>query len=202
MKKLCFLDCETTGLVDPRLVQLGFAVNNGPINVTIYKPPKGIEDAAAEKHGITDEQVSFYELFEQSRRQIQRLLEDSIPIAHNLPFDKRVLQNEGLDVPDGICTLKLAKRLYPALKKHKLGFLAESLGIPHNKEDLHNASEDVRILRELFKRQIMSILCKDPEKSKMIMKMVEVTKRKQDQDLDSLDSDYTDELVEEIFYNR
>jgi len=198
LKKLLFVDTETTGLKDPRFVQLGYAVNNGPINVSLYKPPKGIEERATEKHGITNDQVDYYESFEATRDLIQRLLDDSIPIAHNLSFDRQVLQNEGLNVPDGICTLKISRRLYPGLKKHKLGFLAETLGIPHNKEDLHNASEDVRILRELFKRQIMSILCRDPEKSKMILRMIDHTKKKKDQVI-MLPCDQMDAVCQSIF---
>ena len=199
MKKLLYLDTETTGLKDPRLVQLGYAINNHPVNVNLYKPPKRIEDGAEEKHGITNEQVSFYEPVDSTRDSIQRLLNDSIPIAHNLSYDRRVLENEGLIVPDGIDTLKISKRLYPGLKKHKLGFLADQLGIPHNKEDLHNAFVDVHVLRELFKRMVMSILCKDPLKSKMITKMMEYTKRKNDQDLDGLPCDQIGEVCRLLF---
>lgn len=172
-KHLLFLDTETTGLKDPRLVQMGYAINNGPINVQHYNPPKVIEEGATEKHGITNEQVSFYEPFEANRDHFQVLLDNSIPIAHNMPFDRRVLESEGVRVPKGICTLKMARKMYPGLKRHKLGFLAATLGIPHNKEDLHNASEDVRVLRELFKRIIMSSLCKSPEKSGIIKKMMD-----------------------------
>lgn len=200
MKQFFLFDTETTGLKDPRLVQLGYAINNGPINVSLYKPPTEIEHAAVEKHGITNEQVLPYEYFEATRNQIQAILDDSIPVAHNLSFDKKVLENEGLRVPDGICTLKLARRLYPSLKKHKLGYLASTLGIPHNKEDLHNASVDVHVLRELFKRMVMSILCRDPEKSRMIMKMIEVTKNKRDQDFDNLPCDQMGEVCDAIFY--
>lgn len=172
MKKFVFFDCETTGLARPHLVQLGYAINNTPVNVNLYKPPVEIEDKATEAHSITNDQVAFYEPFEATRNQIKNIFEDSIPVAHNLPFDRRCLELEGVKIPDGICTLKLSRRLYPALKKHKLGYLAKTLGIAHNPDDLHNASEDVRILRELFKRMIFSIICKAPNKSGIINKIM------------------------------
>lgn len=197
--KIIYFDTETTGLKNPRLVQLGYAINNHAINVNLYKPPKKIEEGAEERHGITNEQVEYYEPVATTRDAIQRLFNNSIPVAHNLVYDRRVLENEGIIIPPGIDTLKISKRLYPGLKKHKLGFLAEQLGIPHNKEDLHNAFVDVHVLRELFKRMIMSIICKDPLKSKIITKMMEYSKKKSDQDLESLPCDAMEEVCSNLF---
>lgn len=74
MKRLLFLDTETTGLQNPRLLQLGYAIGNHPPNVQIYRPPVGIDPAASEIHHITNEQADLYEPFEMVREQIQKLV--------------------------------------------------------------------------------------------------------------------------------
>lgn len=176
MKKLLYLDTETTGLQNPRLLQLGYAIGNHPPNVQIYRPPVGVDPAASEIHHITQEQADLYEPFEMVREQIQRLVGESIVIAHNLPFDARVLANEGIQVEDGICTLKLSRRLYPAFKNDKLGYLIEQLGLNVDMRNAHNAYTDVLAVRELFKRQIMSIICKNPEAVGFMQKMIAITK--------------------------
>jgi DNA polymerase III epsilon subunit-like protein len=175
MRKLIFLDTETTGLSNPRLLQLGWAINNHPVNVQLYKPPVPVEAGASEIHHITQEQADMYEPFDTVRESIQKLLGDGIVIAHNLPFDRRVLANEGVNIDKGIDTLTIARRLYPGFKNHKLGYLIEQLGIPVDMKNAHNAFTDVTALRELFKRMVMSILCKDPEKSSIINRMVTYT---------------------------
>jgi DNA polymerase III epsilon subunit-like protein len=174
-KKLCILDCETTGLKDPRLLQLAFCYNNGPISAHLFKPTVDIEKEAEKAHGITAEQLQHYDTVEHTRESLQRALdpESTIIICHNTSYDLRVLANEGIDTGDSICTLKLSRRLWPQLKSHKLGDLAETLGIEHGR--LHSAPEDVRVTRELFKRQIMSIICKDLDKSSIIQRMIGIT---------------------------
>jgi DNA polymerase-3 subunit epsilon len=178
MKKLLFIDTETTGLKDPRLLQLGYAIGNHPPNVQIYRPPREIEKGAIDAHHISQEQADFYEPFTLVREQIRKLVKESIVIAHNLPYDARVLKNEGIQVEDGICTLKLSRRLYPAFKTHKLDYVIEQLGINVDMRNAHNAYTDVVAVRELFKREIMSIICKSPEKIKFIQRMIDITKGK------------------------
>jgi hypothetical protein len=41
--------------------------------------------------------------------------------------------------------------------------------------EAHNAYTDVIALRELFKRQIMSVICKEPEKSSIVQRMIGIT---------------------------
>lgn len=174
-KKLLYIDTETTSLHNPRLLQLGYAINNHPVNVQVYKPPVKIDPKSSEIHHITDEQAEMYEPFEIHRESIIRLVRESIVLAHNLDFDARVLRNEGVEIDQGICTLKLARRLYPGFKNHKLGYLIEQLGIEVDMKEAHNAYTDVMALRELFKRQVMSVICKDPERSSIIQRMIGIS---------------------------
>lgn len=174
-KRLCVVDCETTGLKNPRLLQLAFAYNNGPISAHLFKPTTEIEKGAEQAHGITAEQLQYYDTIDQTRDSLQRAFhpDTTILICHNTQYDLQVLHNEGIETGDSICTLKLSRRLWPQLKSHKLGDLANTLGIEHGR--MHSAPEDVRVTRELFKRQIMSIICKDLDRSTLIQRMIGIT---------------------------
>jgi DNA polymerase-3 subunit epsilon len=157
------------------MLQLAFAFNNGPISAHLFRPTVDIEDGAEKVHGITEEQLQHYDTIEQTRESLQRLFhpDSTIMVCHHTQFDLKVLKNEGIETGQSICTLKLARRLWPQLKSHKLGDLAETLGIEHGK--MHSAPEDVRVTRELFKRQILSILCKGLDQSSIIQRMIGIT---------------------------
>ena len=83
-----------------------------------------------------------------------------ILVAHNAPFDRRVLRQAfdriGLDWPDPpvICTAQLARTLLPLQPKRGLGVLADALGI--DVELAHRALADAetcaRVLCALFPR--------------------------------------------------
>ena len=87
-------------------------------------------------------------------------LRGRIMVAHNAPFDRRVLRQAfariGLDWPDPpvICTAQLARTLLPLQPRRGLGVLADALGI--EVEVAHRALADAetcgRVLCALFPR--------------------------------------------------
>lgn len=200
MKKLAFLDTESNGLNKPRLLQLAYAIGNGQVVTQLFRPEDGvgIEAGATEKHKLTIEQLQYFETVEQSREQLQKILhpDTTIIVAHNASFDLRVLHNEQIETGDSIDTVKIARRLWPQFKNHKLGFLADMLGIEHG--ELHQAANDVLVLRELFKRMLLTIIAKDPMQSRIITKMIEYTKKKADQDIESLPPDNIGFICDQI----
>jgi DNA polymerase-3 subunit epsilon len=90
----------------------------------------------------------------------ERALRGRLFVAHNAPFDRRVLRQAfarvGLDWPDQpvVCTAALARTLLPLQRERRLGALAEALGI--EVEVAHRALPDAetcaRVLCALYPR--------------------------------------------------
>lgn len=152
------LDTETTGLKNPEPCQIAYIAMQDlefhlekplyaarPPEVQtfnqLFRTTKPIEKEAAKIHGITNESISdrpHWNVFSipDSTRYI---------IGHNISFDLRVLQiTEGYKF---ICTLKLARLLWPELSSYKLfNILTEKFPgiIEKLKEDAHDALIDVK----------------------------------------------------------
>lgn len=153
-----FLDTETTGLQDPRLVSIAFNIHGtNLINHGFYRPPKPIESGASAVNGITNEMVKAQPWFEDTKDKlhIQQLLDQLVLVCHNVKFDARVLQNEGLKVGAMLCTQELSTAVYPSLAKHKLQTLKEDLGLHSPFSRPHSAVGDVMTLKLLFQRICM-----------------------------------------------
>lgn len=158
MEKLLFLDTETTGLgPEDRLCQVAcaFEQKNDPVTPLIaqlFKPPIPISiDATVVSH-ITNKHVEDKEVFEFSkmRTTIKELLEDHILVAHNAVFDIKMLEREGLKVPNYICTMRVAKKILNDLPRHNLQYIRYALNIDID-ATAHSAEGDVCILIEIFK---------------------------------------------------
>jgi DNA polymerase-3 subunit epsilon len=110
--------------------------------------------------GITQDQIDRAPDPDQVLPTLADLLRGRVMVAHNAPFDRRVLrqafQRVGLEWPDPplLCTAALARALLPLQKERKLGRLADALGI--EVEVAHRALADAetcgRILCALFPR--------------------------------------------------
>src|SRR6185312_10051345 len=114
-KNLIFLDTETTGLDNGRLVQLAYKLQDEDMMlVEFYKPPVPIDIEAMAVHHITEKKVADKPQFEKSAtfKALSTLLPRSILVAHNAKFDMGVLEREGIIAQDFICTMKVAKALY------------------------------------------------------------------------------------------
>ncbi len=106
-------------------------------------------------HHITEKQIEGLETFNQSyiKDVSQKFFYEHgyILIAHNAPFDVWVLKNHGVEVPTYICTLKLARYVYPEFEAHNLQYLRYRLGLEFDKEiNPHDAMSDVYVLEKLF----------------------------------------------------
>lgn len=145
---LIFLDTETTGLIEPALVELAY---NG---VTLRcKPRKAIEVGASVVNGITNEDVAHLPLFRDMPEYatIKQQLENNTVVAHNAKYDVGVLNSEGIFPTDVVCTKELARKLLPLEQSHSLQYLRYSLNL-QVKGIAHTASGDVAVLRALWER--------------------------------------------------
>src|SRR5262249_8416783 len=133
------LDLETTGggprpfgiteigagrIVDGRLTETFTAlVNPHPRDPPFVRPVTGLTDAMAAHAPPSREALPAFLDF----------LGDGVPVAHNAAFDMghldaahRGLKGTGLDRPH-VCTLRLARRLLPGLRRRSLDSVAGAL---------------------------------------------------------------------------
>ena len=82
-------------------------------------------------------------------------------IGHNIDFDIRVAANAGVDVSQykAICTLAMARNLYPDADSHTLGAMSCMLDYKYaraNMKDAHGAAADV-----VMTARLLYIMCKN-----------------------------------------
>jgi DNA polymerase-3 subunit epsilon len=86
--------------------------------------------------------------------ELARLLEGRVLVAHNAPFDTRVLKQafercgQVWPAPPALCTAQLSRRLMPLQKGRKLAVLADALGI--EVEGVHRGLADAETCARIF----------------------------------------------------
>jgi DNA polymerase-3 subunit epsilon len=110
--------------------------------------------------GITQAMVDGAPALEQVMPAVREQLTGRVMVAHNAPFDRRVLRQAfdriGLEWPDPptVCTAALARALLPLQRRRGLGAVADALGIEIH--DAHRALADAetcaQVLCALFPR--------------------------------------------------
>ena len=172
--KYCVLDLETTGLSakTEKITEIGIMkIQNGEVIdkfAEFVNPEKHIPQRVQEVTNITDEMVKDSPKIEELFPKVLEFIKGSVLVAHNATFDIGFLKNVAKDLGyefdyTYVDTLPLSRKIYPELKKHKLGKIAEHLGI--KVEVAHRALDDVdttvKVLRfmmeELKKRGAKTI---------------------------------------------
>lgn len=172
--KFLYFDTETTDLHVKDIVQLAFVTDSDVSLNIFFKPKQEISFMSMAIHHITPEDVKdlqFFEFTELPKENIDPefngktfkeylnfLTKKYIWVAHNAEFDKETLERQGIDIPDPICTFKLARHLFTKddkdLESYSLQYLRYYLGLykKENKEHItaHDALSDVYFLRDLF----------------------------------------------------
>lgn len=167
------LDFEATDVTDDAQ-----ATEIGIIGVEFYN---GILDKSDDKKDVTskrckpDRPISFgamavTNIFNEdvsSCESHQSLCARTMPkgaayiIGHNIDFDIRVAANSGIDVSQykAICTLAMARNLYPDADSHTLGAMSCMLDYEYaraNMKDAHGAAADV-----VMTARLLHIICKN-----------------------------------------
>ena len=154
---LLFLDTETTSAnQSARLVQLAYKqIPTQKIVNQLFKPPEPISFGAMAVNHTTNEMVEDKEAFEESmeKQELIELLKDHIFVAHNVPFDAMVLENEGVKIQTSIDTLRVAQHLIES-ESHSLQYLRYSIGLYKELKTenitAHDALGDILVLEKLF----------------------------------------------------
>ena len=160
----CVFDFETTGMSgrQDKVIEIGMAkIIKGKINdtfSTFINPGRPVPYFITKITGITNADVENAPFFDEVYPRIREFMGDAVLIAHNLSFDHSFLKNEcanaGVEFPenDSVCTLKLARKIYPQLPSKSLGNLTRSLRIRHR--DVHRGLGDsmatAKILLRMF----------------------------------------------------
>jgi exodeoxyribonuclease X len=173
--KILYFDTETTDLQSKDIVQLALMKENGNTLNMYFNPQQKISFTAMSIHHLTPEFLEKFPSFDEAKlpqdfkddefkgndlkKYLKYLSEEYIWVAHNLEFDKEVLEKKGIDVQRGICTFKLARNMFTDedqdLESYALQYLRYYLGLYKTEDPKHNtahdALSDVYFLRDLFK---------------------------------------------------
>ena len=160
----CVLDLETTGISakTEKITEIGIMkIQNGEVIdqfSEFVNPEKPIPLRVQEITNITDDMVANAPTIEEIFPRVLEFIKGSVLVAHNATFDigflKKFAKDFGYEFDyTYVDTLPLARKLYPELKKHKLGKIAEYLKI--KVEVAHRALDDVdttvKVLKEMMK---------------------------------------------------
>ena len=152
-------DTETTGLhASDRLVELAAVrFRAGLVEdewSTLVNPGGPIPREATAVHGIRDDDVVRAAPSQEVLPTFLGFIEGAALVAHNAPFDLRVMALEllraGLPLPDNpvLDTCALSRRLNVEVPNHRLGTLAQAFGVPQGRA--HRALTDARVAKELL----------------------------------------------------
>lgn len=137
------VDVETTGgspsrghrITEVAVVEITEGTITGDFS-TLVNPGRRIPPRIAELTGITDEMVAGAPFFEDVAQDLLSHLGGRVFVAHNASFDWRFVSAQLADalgeVPQTrqLCTVQLARRLTPELRRRNLDSLAAHFGIP------------------------------------------------------------------------
>jgi DNA polymerase-3 subunit epsilon len=160
------VDTETNGLGGDacEVIEVGAVlVGGGELHdrwSSLVRPSAPLRRSIRRLTGITQEMVDQAPSLEEVMPRLARSLEGRVLVAHNAPFDRRVLRQSfarvGVDWPEQpvLCTAALARALLPLQRERRLGALAEALGIdvPFAHRALPDAETCARVLCALFPR--------------------------------------------------
>ncbi len=161
------LDFETTGVSGKknRVIEIGIVhVKNLEIvdsYQTFINPGLLVPYYITKITGITDTDVQDAPYFEDVTSEVIDFIGDSVLVAHNLPFDYSFLKHEFIRADiflpqmESLCTLKLARKMYPELKSKSLGNLVKHFGIKH--KDVHRALGDAMVTAKLLIKMITQL---------------------------------------------
>jgi DNA polymerase-3 subunit epsilon len=153
------VDIETTGghANANNITEIAIVLHNGKEIegkfTSLVNPCMPIQRYVQGLTGITDAMVATAPKFEDLAENIYNLLKDRIFVAHNVNFDysfvKHQLAQAGYNLTTNkLCTIRLARKIFPDLPKYGLGTVCRELNIELN--DRHRAAGDAIATAHLF----------------------------------------------------
>lgn len=162
----CVVDTETTGgkaeacrIIDIAAYHVRDGIVLGKFQ-TLLNPGGSIPPWITGLTGIDDGMVKHAPKFREVAAELRRFLEKGVFVAHNVPFDYRFVQCEYERLEEKwerptLCTLRLARKLYPELPSRSLGNLCEHLLIDIT--DRHRAAGDAEATHYVLKHMLKKL---------------------------------------------
>ncbi len=137
---LAIVDLETTGMsaLYSRIIEIGILrVEGGKVRKTystLVNPDCYIHPMIEQLTGISNRDVENAPSFSSIARDVSRVLDGAVFVAHNARFDYGFLKAEfartGREFsPRCLCTMKLSRKLYPEHRHHDLSSLIDRHGL-------------------------------------------------------------------------
>ena len=162
--EFCVIDTETTGLSarSNNIIEIGI-IKIKDLKIvdrfgTFVNPGRSIPYYITQLTGISDDDVYDAPFFDQVADECLQFIGESVIVGHNLSFDMSFLsaelQNCGREKTENLnlCTLRLARRLLPQLKKKSLGDVCRHLGIIN--KHAHRAIDDAEVTAYVLLRML------------------------------------------------
>ncbi|MGE5432570.1 MAG: exonuclease domain-containing protein [Syntrophomonadaceae bacterium] len=174
--EFCVVDVETTGMSPSscRIIEVGM-VRIRKLKVvetyqTFVNPGMEIPYFITTLTGISNSDVYDAPYFDEIANQVKEFIGDSILIGHNLQFDISFLRRAFEDCGNGerfsnplLCTLKLARKMYPELSSKSLGSVVKHLKIRN--KNVHRALSDATATAKVILKMIKELKAKDGYKT-------------------------------------
>lgn len=153
------VDIETTGghASANGITEIAVYIHNGERVIkhfeTLINPLQPIPKFITSLTGIDNAMVEDAPTFDEVADVLFELLNENVFVAHNVNFDysfvKHQLKQSGYDLTaKKLCTVRLGRKIFPALPSYSLGNLCRSLKI--NIENRHRAGGDAKATAKLF----------------------------------------------------
>ncbi|GAB6065011.1 3'-5' exonuclease [Aquifex pyrophilus] len=148
---------ETADIIDIAAVRVEGGIITEKFSTLVY-PGYFIPERIKELTGITNAMLVGQPTIDKVLPEFLDFVKDSVVVGHFIEQDMkfinkytRSLLNKRFNNPT-LCTLKLARKLYPGLEKYSLKALAENLGFETN--GVHRALKDATLTAEIFIRML------------------------------------------------
>lgn len=162
-KVLSFVDIETSGSspVGDRIIEIAIIrVENGELVRTfdtLVNPESPIHPFTTQLTGITQEDVETAPTFSEISDDVYEVLEGAVFVAHNVRFDYGFVRNELSRMGHSftakqLCTVKLARYLYPGYRRYSLDSIIERHGIGCSAR--HRALGDTEVIYHFYKQAL------------------------------------------------
>jgi len=160
---LTFVDIETTGMSAQysRIIEIGLVkVDFGKVTKTyetLFNPYQHIDPFVERLTGISTEDLIHAPLFHEKCDELLPFFEDTVFVAHNARFDYSFLKEEFLKIgvdfhPKKLCTVQLARILYPGWKRYSLDSVIAWGGFQC--ENRHRAFSDAYVLWDFYQKAL------------------------------------------------
>jgi len=154
------VDLETTGLFPKRgdkIIEFAAIRLDGSGEIvreynTLINPNRDL--GPVNIHGITAKEIKNAPIFSEVAGDVVSMLSGAVFVAHNASFDTNFIYSEmahiGYDIPldTTLCTISLARMVYPNIPCRKLGLLCNYFDIPLERH--HSAFSDALATSNLF----------------------------------------------------